>query len=493
MRLKDGICWNVQRRAVLAGGAAAFLTNSAQALQGRGLTIDFEAAGGSVRNGGERNRLAFAAAVARLAAAGGGTLRIAAKLFPFAGEALLASNVTLLARGATFQGPRCRFTIPRGSRNVTIDGLKLIETSGSASAFLLNCGGSGCSFRNMHLEKRPSAGGYIAYCQQYTANNIFENFSFAGSNGVFMGGSGHRVIGGWAESSGSDDCWVLKSTVGPCEDIRISGFRARGFAALISIGSEIGRNAAVRTSQPLFVRNVLVENCVAEACTYLAYIKPGGVEGGPAYDYRDGLVEDVVLSNCRCEDPAGLKFRNAVYVSPGRGATVRRLAINNLSVRARGRAPATQTVGAVYLHTLQANPSYRGSTIEDVAITRLRCIDPFGGAASGPGRPGVPIHIPIAVEKQKAGAGRIGRVEIIDAITEGCARNAVYVGPNVTGPIQIQDSRFDGFAASVLGSKDRQAILAMSPVAVRNVVALPSPLAPAGTLPLSVGAEERLL
>ena len=485
---------NVNRRGLLAGGAAAFLSSSAQALQGRGTVIDFEAAGGSVKNNGERNRLAFVAAVARLAAAGGGTLRIAAKAFPFSGQAVVSGrNLTVLAPGATFQGAQCKITIARASRNVTIDGLKLIETSGSRSAFLLNCEGSNCRFRNMHLEKRPSAGGYIAYCQQRTANNIFENFSFAGSNGVFVGGTGHRVVGGWAEASGGDDCWVLKSTVGPCEDFRISGFRARGFAALISIGSEIGRHRAVRTDQPLFVRNVLVENCTAEACTYFAYIKPGGIEGTAAHDYRDGLVEDVVLNNCRCDDPAGVRFRNGVYVSPGRGATVRRLTINALSVRARGRAPATQTIAAVYLHTLQAGPNYRGATIEDVVVTGLRCVDPYGGAPGSPDRPGGPIQIPIAVEKQDPNAGRIGKVEIIDAVAEGCGRNAVYVGPNVAGPIHVQNSRFNGFAAAILASTDREAIRALSPVVVRNVVALPSPLAPAGADPLTIGAEPRLL
>jgi hypothetical protein len=496
VKLRNGVHFDVERRALLTGGAAVLVSNAAQALQAGGVIIDFEAAGGSVRNSGDRNRLAFVAAVARLAAAGGGILRIPAKLFPFSGEAgISASNVTVASRGATFEGPRCRITISRQSNNVIIDGLTMIETSGSRATFLLNSGGSNCRFRNMHLEKRPTAGGYMAYCRETATNNVFDSFSFAGSNGVFVGGTGHRVIGGWAESTIGDDCWVLKAATQPCADIRISGFRARGFTSLISIGSEIGHNPAVRADQPLFVRNVLVENCIAEACSYFAYIKPGGVQGdgGEGHDYRDGLVEDVVLNNCRFEDPTGARFRNGVYVSPGRGATVRRLTINNLTVRARGRAPATQTVGAIYLHALQADPGHRGSTIEDIIVRGLRCADPHAGAANGPGRPGIPIHIPIAIEKQKPDAGRIGRVEIIDAVAEGCARNAVYVGPNVDGPIHIRNSRFNGFAASILASYDREAIRALSPISVQNVVALPSRLAPAGTDPLTVGAEERLL
>ena len=54
MKLKSGIHLDVERRALLAGGAAVLVSNAAQALQAGGITIDFEAAGGSVRNSGDR-------------------------------------------------------------------------------------------------------------------------------------------------------------------------------------------------------------------------------------------------------------------------------------------------------------------------------------------------------------------------------------------------------------------------------------------------------
>lgn len=105
----------IGRRAVLASGAAAVLGNAAQVLQFGGPTLDFDSLGGSTRNSGERNRIAFVAAVARLASAGGGTLRIAARTYPFSGEAgISASNVSIAARGATFAGERCRITTRRG-------------------------------------------------------------------------------------------------------------------------------------------------------------------------------------------------------------------------------------------------------------------------------------------------------------------------------------------------------------------------------------------
>jgi len=480
----------ISRRAVLGAIGVAAARPTIGALP-QGNVIDFD---GSVRNSGPANRRAFEESVHRLHRLGGGILRIAPGRYRFDGEAVLkAANVRIAASGATFEGHRCRLTIASGSHKVEIVGLTLIETSGSPGTFLLNIGGSGCRLRDMHFEKRPSAGGYIGYCQQYTAGNLFENVSFAGSNGIFVGGRDHRITGGWAESSGGDDCWAIKASTHPCRNIRISGFHARGFAALVSIGSEVGSNPSVKAIGPLSVREVTVENCVAERCTYLAYIKPGGIEGGAAYDYRHGLVEDVALTDCRCEDPAGEKFRDAVYVSPGRGATVRGLAIRNLSVFARGASPAVQTVGALYLRVLAMGPDDPGSAIENVTVDGLRCIDPHGGVATGPSAPGLPIQTVVAIEKLNRTIGQIGAVTIVGVEASGCSRSAVQVGPGVAGPIAVSDSSFAGFAAAPLASADRNPVIAMSPVTLRNVVVTPSPHAPIGTKGLSAGEQEMRL
>lgn len=442
--------------------------------------INFEEAGGSVSNTGDRNRRIFGQTIARLNRSGGGTLFVPAKVYPFSGESAdVGTNVTVSAEGATFQGDECRITIDTASDAYNIHGLNIIDTSGSSSNFLLNCRGSNCHFKDVHLEKRPAAGGYIGYCQHHTSGNLFENFSFAGSNGVFLSGSNHEVRGGRAEAAGGDDCWALKATVGSCENFRISGFRASGFAALISIGSEIGSHQQDNPGHSLYVRGVTVENCEATGCTYFAYIKPGGVE---VYDYRDGLVEDVTISNCRVEDPAGLQFRNAVYVSPGRGAIVRRLTVTNLAVRGRGRSPATQNIAPIYIHVLgTTNGAGRGATVEDVVIRGLTCVDPHGGLARSASTPGEPIHSEVVIEKQVATIGHIGRVEVDGAQTNGCARMAVVVGSNIDGPVRIANSEFLNFAAAVMASSDAKAIVAHSSVEVENVTATPAPTAPPGT------------
>lgn len=255
--------------------------------------------------------------------------------------------------------------------------------------------------------------------------------------------------------------------------------RANGFAALISIGSEVGSQQQDNPGRTLYVRGVSVENCSATACTYFAYIKPGGVE---VYDYRDGLVENVTIVNCRAEDPAGLRFRNAVYVNPGRGAIVRGLTVNNLSVRARGRSPATQNIAPLYIHVLGTkNGAGQGASVEDVIVRGLACVDPHGGLAQSASTPGAPIHSEVVMEKQTPTVGRIGRVEVDGARTDGCARMAVVVGANIDGPVTIMNSEFHNFAAAVLASSDAKAIVASSPVEVQNVTATPAPTAPEGT------------
>jgi len=444
------------------------------------LVLNFEDAGGSTTNSGNKNCNAFSNAVSYLSRRGGGMLVIPQKLYPFSGNASCsAANVTVSGYGATFAGPNCLLTIGKKSLGYNIEGLTLIETSGSQYTYLLDCYGSGCHFKDLHLEKAPAAGGYIALCEANTEGNIFENFSFAGSNGVRLEGHDHQIIGGWAESAGGDDCWALKAANAPCYNIRISGFRARHFAALVSIGSEIGSLKQDDPSRSSYVRDIVVENCTAEECVWFAYLKPGGVE---AYDYRDGLVENVSIVKCSIDDDAGSYFRNGVYVSPGRGAIVRGLTIDGLTISARGANPAMQSVSGVYLFPLNTTDGAgNGASIDSVSVTGLQCTDPFGGVPTGPSAPGVPIHSLVTIEKMNPTIGDIGRVDVRNSWIDGCARMAVNVGPNARGPLTIGNCSFHNFAAAPLAAYDKGSVLAQSPISLVNITAIPSPDASADT------------
>jgi hypothetical protein len=106
-------------------------------------------------------------------------------------------------------------------------------------------------FQRCALGKIPPAGGHIAYCQQHTSGNLFENLSFKGSNGGFVGGRNHEVRGGWAESSGHDDCWVLRRR--PLRELQDQRLPGQGFhgAAFNRIGD---RATAPGQSKPQLVR-----------------------------------------------------------------------------------------------------------------------------------------------------------------------------------------------------------------------------------------------
>jgi hypothetical protein len=444
------------------------------------LTLSFEDAGGSTRSNGKRNAAAYCRAIRYLDQRGGGTLLIPAKVFPLEGNvSCKATNVTVEGYGATFAGDYCRLIIGEGSSSYNIYGLTLVETSGDLKTVLLDCAASNCHFKDVHLEKNPPARGYIGFCEEQTSGCLFENISFSGSNGIYLGGHDHEISGGWADSYGHDDCWVLKALQHPCYNIKISGFRARGFGALVSIGSEIGSFASDDPSRKLFVKNVLVENCAATECCYFAYIKPGAV---PANDYRDGVVEDVTIRNCTIEDKSGTMFRNGVFVTPGRGAIVRRLTVQDLTVTARGENPAHQTIAAVYLVPLNSTDgSGVSSSIDDVVVSGLRCKDPYGGAATGPSTPGTPLHSLVAMEKQSEGIGRLGKVQITDSSIDGCARMAVEVGADLEGPIDFSTCTFGNYAAAIYGSADKGSVMALSPVTLTDITAKPSPNAPPDT------------
>lgn len=448
--------------------------------QNADLALSFEDAGGSTLNTGAENNRAYTKAIKYLDRKGGGTLLIPAKVYPFSGASVCtAANVTVSGYGATFAGDNCRIVINSGSTAYSLQGLTLVETSGIKSTYLMDCYGSACHFKDVHFQKNPPALGYIAYCRQGTFGNVFENASFSGSNGIFLGGTDHQVIGGWGESAFGDDCWAIKSTVGPCYNISISGFRARGFTAIVSIGSEIGSYEADDPDRSMFVRNVVLENCSAEACTYLAYIKPGGLN---EYDYRDGLVEDITIRNCQLTDTSGKQFRNGVFVAPGRGAIVRRLNIENVTIAARGASPAVQSISGLYLLPMRTvDGAGIGASIEDVSVSGLRCTDPFGGAATSASAPGVPLHSLVAMEKIDLAVGQIRRIDISDSGVDGCARTAAALGSNLEGPVTFNRCTFDRYAAAIYGSVDKGSVLARSTVTLKDITAIPSPSAPADT------------
>lgn len=471
------------RRRFLGASIMATAYSGAKAVAGPfardELILNFEDAGGSTTNTGEENNKAFLNAINYLNGRGG-TLFIPDKIYPFSGRAdTKGKNVTVLGYGATFIGDHCQLRIKSPSTGFNIHGLRIIETSGEKGAYVFECSGSDCHFKDVHLERSPPTPGRIAYCRENTSGNLFENMSFVGSNGIGIGGHDHEIRGGWGDCFGTDDAWAITATIAPCYNIRISGFKGKGFASIFAIGSPIGVRGADDPDRRFYVKNVLVENCVAQECTYLVFIKPGGLVQN---DYRDGTVEDVQIINCRHEDPAGAHFRRAIYVVPARGAIVRRLTIKDLVIRARGSNPPVQGVnGLLLLAGKMTNGAGAGGFIEDVLVTGVQCIDPFGGAPTSNSTPGIPMDSLIEIKKADPGVGNIGRVQVSDAFLDGSARMGARIGPQVGGPIAFNHCTFKNYSAAIVSSVDKGSVLANSPVNMTDITAIPSPNAPPDT------------
>jgi hypothetical protein len=442
------------------------------------LLLNFEDAGGSPFNTGAENNQAYTNAVEYLSRHRGGTLFIPDKVYPFDGLSYCrARNVTVLGYGATFIGDSCRLGI--GGSSYNIHGLSIVGTTGKPGAHVFDCEGSDCHFKDIHLEFNPPTATHIGYLRQNTSGNLFENISFSGGDGIIMGGHDHEIRGGWGDNFGGDDCWALNATYQPCYNIRFNGFRGRGFAGLVSIGSAIGTSGVDNPDYDLFVKDVVVENCVAIECTYLAYIKPCAVGGR---DYRDGLVENVQVLNCRHEDPAGKRFRNAVYVSTARGAIVRGVTVQNLTVNARGATPLVRAPSALFVHVLKfTNGNGAGGSIDGISVSGLQSTDPHYGAPTSETAPGSPIHSFIGISKSDPAIGNIGRVEVSDAVLDGAARTPVVIGREITGPIALSRCTFKNYAAGIYSSVDKGSVLAYSQVSLRDIVATPSPSAPSDT------------
>ncbi|MES2904148.1 MAG: hypothetical protein V4696_08190, partial [Pseudomonadota bacterium] len=124
------------------------------------------------------------------------------------------------------------------------------------------------------------------------------------------------------------------------------------------------------------------------------------------------------------------------------------------------------------------------STIEDIFLNNINVVDVYGGAANAGPTPGYPIDYGIIIENQTGSGGTtgiIGRVEVKDFFLNGCRRNAVSIGPGLTGPFQIEGAVFKNFCHTGAAAGDRGAIDAQTKLRVRNIDSVPSSSAPADT------------
>lgn len=395
--------------------AAAGATSLAGATgAGAGRTVLFEAPDSSDQTA------ALQRVLDDLAHTGGGTLRLGGNCR--AGVLVLRGrNVVVDGQGHKLQN--ARLIVHASAREFILRDLVMVDTTGRSDGYHLDISGRDGRLIDITLLKEPMAGGYQAYLRQESQGCVFQRLVLRGSNGIFVAGRNHifedfDFTSTLRSDMGGDDAFAIKGAGGITENITLRRGTVRGFAAAVSIGSEIGSHDD--HPGPGLVRGVSASEIFADRCQMLCFIKPGAL----IYDWRHGLVEDIVLTDLMLSDPEGFLFARGVAISAGRGARVRRVTGRNLRIAARASTQGVMPTAAIDIVIRRDEPA---AMIEEIDLEV---------AFQGGGARAWPVDWIVRVEKDDPAIGTIRDVTL--RVKGSHARIAgIYVGSNLDDAVTV--------------------------------------------------------
>lgn len=383
---------------------------------------------GAVPEPGRDNTQAIQRAIDHVRSRGGGVVLI---------PATYECCVLVISDGVTIRGQggwlvNGRIVIPEGRQGCRIEDLGIIDRRGDSSSYALDIAGRNCTFTNVSLIKDPIAGGYQMYLRQPSTDCRFTGLRLKGSNGIMVAGRNHLFERFELESTmsdrvGGDDAFAIKALGGPTENIAIRNGIVRGFFAITSFGSEIGTSGRSSNYQAP-ARNISVSDVIADRCGSLAFFKPGAL----IYDWRNGLVENVLLERLRLTDERGERFTSGVRMIAGRGAVIRNVVGRQLDVRARAKNQGVQPTAAIDLSILEG----ADARFEDIDL-QLSFTDPYDGADHRPDAPGYPVDHIARIETSNARRGTMRGISL-DVAGRGSRFGGIYIGAGLDDAVTLR-------------------------------------------------------
>lgn len=435
----------IDRRQLLIGSGAAGLAGLCARSEPAMLQSPFDRTAVSVadfntpRSDAAAATRAIQAAVDFLESKGGGTLVIPGR-YRCGNIVVKRGNVRLQGQDGWFVDGR--LTIARQASNVEVDGLGIVDTRGDNRTYLADISGSNCRFTNFQLVKDPAAGGYQMYLRQTAQGCSFSGLKLRGSNGIMVAGQNHLfedfdLQSTMSKEFGGDDAFAIKAIDATSENITIRNGVVRGYVAIASLGSEIGTSKV--GGAPGVLRNVTVENVTGDRCTSVAFFKPGAL----IYDYRNGLIEHVVLKNLTLNDLKGEYFRSGIYMLAGRGATIRDVQASGIRITARAMDRGVAPTSAVDIYLLDRGAP---ATIRDVTL-QLQFEDPYAGASHSASRPGYPVDYIAHIEKEDPAKGSVAGI-VLQLDGRGSGIGGISVGAGMDGAVTLKQARLTQVGAS---------------------------------------------
>jgi len=344
-------------------------------------------------------------------------------------------DVTVIAHGATITSDRTSLTSTLSivGKRARVFGGTWKLTAGSDLPWHFDVHNLECELDGCTMIKDPEAAHYQIYLREWSHGFVMRNCTARGSNGFFIESNNssflnNRLI---AKAIGGDDCFAIKGLNTSVRNVRIEGNYIENFAAGLSIGSEIGTLGQADPAYSRRVGEVVFCGNTMKNCGGIAFIKPGAISN---YEYCDGTVEDVVISNNTLIDESGAKFERGIALTPARGARIRGVYGRGNVIRARATSTVGRKIGAVDLHVLgypggTAEPSIRNVDLQ-VAFD-----DPHDGQSNSASRPGFAVTSFVSAEQEVAGIGTMSSIRL-DIQGNGCDQAGISIG----GAGELNDS-----------------------------------------------------
>jgi hypothetical protein len=434
-----------------------------------GLSLIIQAEDFGALPDGSDSGAAIQAGIDALAAAGGGVLTFASgATYDTSADILHKTGVYLLGNGTTIRTSSVETQlIDVAVSDCGAVGITFENASNNAGSTLFNIYGSGFTFEDVNFIKVPSAGGYIGYIRQGSSFGRFRNFTWAGSNGIFIAGHDHEFDGFSGESAFFDDALVIKSPISQTYNINIANGTVRNHSAAISIGSEVGNGGANDPAFAYYTRGITISNVRAYDCTTFAFLKGGGVEGN---DYRDGEISGVTFTNCHMFGVRGSAF---AYLLAARGNIVRDVLVDNCYANYRCLVASPNAFIKAYAYDYTGGS--RAASIDRIKVRGSAFHDAAAGAAAGDGT--FPVNNFVDVEIITGSGGivpTIGRIEIIDTDMDGSSEAAIVTTNNIAGPIKIKGGLLSNYAVNPSSSLLNGAFSNASRISVRDIELTPA-------------------
>lgn len=328
---------------------------------------------------------------------------------------ITGDNIHLHCHGARLKN--FRFNWSSAAQDCGIQGGYIYDDTGTNTRFFIDFSGDGLLLRDVKFEfiNHLQALGYT----RRNANNVtFDNVTaIKGGLNILGGGHDYHFINcHWID--GTDDAIAVKAaaTTDAAFDtynISVVGGSCKNHAAMLSIGSEIGV-AGITNTNKAKVRNVVMSGVTGYECGNILFIKPGAV----ALDYRNGLVENVSVSNCSLYDATGAKYKRAFDIQAGRGATVNGVTIINCVVRARCLDLASNNSFIFFKTGAAGDPA----TIKNVSISDCVLVDLYDGVANSASEPGHPTLFVCTTE----GSDTVENISLRNLIARGTRDGGIF-------------------------------------------------------------------